>query len=186
MALKNKKIWRVVIDFWFTESGPDNWFAQDDAFDARIKERFLKPVQQALNGRYDDWRLHKQSRLALILLLDQMPRNVFRGTRRAYDGDAAALELSFEALLDNQLDTEPDSDRRVFLLMPLMHSEELYIQQRAVDLFETYGNAQSADYAKRYLAVIEKYGRFPHRNEILGRKSSAAEKKYLKQSGAGF
>lgn len=186
LTLKNKKIWRDLIDFWFTESGPDDWFAGNDEFDARIKSRFLKFVQQALNGRYDDWRLHPQSRLALILLLDQMARNVFRGTPRAYDGDEMALDLTFQALLDNQLDTEADVDKRIFLLMPLMHSEDRAIQVRSVELFETYGNAPSIDYAKRHFEVIDEFGRFPHRNEILGRKSTAKEKRYLKQPDAGF
>lgn len=175
-----------MLDFWFGEIEPENWFTQDDAFDALVRQRFLKPVQQALAGKYDDWRLHPQSRLALIILLDQMPRNIFRGTKRAYDGDAMALDLTFDALLDNQLDTEPDANKRAFLLMPLMHSEELHIQEKAVALFADYCGDIQEDYAKRHLAGIEEFGRFPHRNEALGRKSSAAEKKYLKKPNAGF
>ena len=175
-----------ILDFWFNEIERADWYRKDDAFDAQMRSRFLDDVERALAGALNDWAQKPEGRLALILLLDQMTRNLFRDTPRAFAGDAAALALSQAALQDGQLEKEDDVFRRIFTLMPLMHSEDLAVQQQSVALFARYGDENSRDYAQQHLEVIEKYGRFPHRNAILDRRSTAAEKEYLAQPDAGF
>lgn len=175
-----------ILDFWFNEIERADWYRKDEAFDAQMRTRFLTQVEQALAGAFDGWAVSANGRLALILLLDQMTRNLFRDTPRAFAGDGAALALSQAAIHEGQLDKEPNVFRRIFTLMPLMHSENLDVQKQSVTLFQKYADERSSDYAQQHLEVIEKYGRFPHRNAILGRASTNAEKAYLAHPNAGF
>jgi uncharacterized protein (DUF924 family) len=175
-----------ILDFWFNDIERADWYRKSEVFDAQMRMRFSTQVEQALAGALNGWAVSPDGRLALILLLDQMTRNLFRDTPRAFVGDGAALALSQAALQDGQLDKEPNVFRRIFTLMPLMHSEDLAVQKQSVTLFQKYADEKSSDYAQRHLDVIEKYGRFPHRNAILGRASTKAEKQYLAQPNAGF
>jgi uncharacterized protein (DUF924 family) len=167
----------------------DAWFRADPAYDAQIETRFLALHAAAQAHALDDWKNDPHGCLALVILLDQMPRNMFRGTPRAFESDAQALALSDEAVTRG-FDRELLPVERMFLYMPYQHSEDLATQQRSLELFAKLEGEpslkESIDYAHRHHDVIARFGRFPHRNAILGRVSTDAELEYLKQPGAGF
>ncbi len=189
----------AVLDFWFLPAGQlghdvfrPEWFRKDPAFDAAIGERFGALAEQALAGGLVDWDATADGALARILLLDQFPRNLFRGTTRAFAGDAAALALA-ESLVASGRDKNLPPIRRWFVFMPFEHSESLLNQERAVALFaglrrEAQDPAFEAayDYAVRHRDVVERFGRFPHRNAALGRTSTPEEQAFLKLPGSSF
>ena len=188
---------RAVLDFWFLPAGHaghgayrPEWFRKDDAFDAAIRERFGTAVEEALNGTPGAG--SDETLLARILLLDQFTRNIFRGTPRAFAGDMQALQLA-EALVAAGRDKNLTPWQRWFAYLPFEHSESLLDQERSVALFaalrremqhEAFDSAH--DYALRHREVIERFGRFPHRNAILGRASTAQEIEFLTQPGSSF
>lgn len=176
----------LILDFWFEEVGPEGWFVKDQALDARIKERFSGSYDAAAAGDFDHWQESAPEALALVILLDQFPRNMFRDTPRAFATDGKALAAAKDAIA-RDLDRDLTPGERQFLYMPFQHSEDLADQVRSVDLFaERVGDEKTLDFAKRHLAVIERFGRFPHRNAILGRRSTSAETEYLAGPEAGF
>lgn len=189
----------AVLDFWFLPAGQPGhdvfrpeWFRKDPAFDAAIRERFGALAEQALAGGLVDWDATADGALARILLLDQFPRNLFRGTALAFAGDAAALALA-ESLVASGRDKNLPPIRRWFVFLPFEHSESLLNQERAVALFaglrrEAQDPAFEAayDYAVRHRDVIERFGRFPHRNAALGRASTPEEQAFLKLPGSSF
>lgn len=187
-----------VLNFWFdplggAEDGKPRaaWFSKNPAFDAEILARFGALVEQALQGGLRDWDASgPHGGLARILLLDQFTRNAFRDQARAFAGDALALPAAL-ALIESGGDRALTTLQRVFAYLPLEHAEDLALQKRSVALFEALAaedarQAGTLDYARRHLAVIEQFGRFPHRNKALGRASTAAEQDYLSRPGAGF
>ena len=186
---------RDVLAFWFDEGNAAHWFVADAAFDTQIRERFGVAVRDAADGRLEDWSATPGGWLALLILLDQFPRNLYRGEPRAWanDGDAQRIALSGLARGD---DRQLPAIQRVFAYLPLEHAENRLLQQRSVDLFEALRAKVAAgteaefdgflDYARRHRDVIERFGRFPHRNAALGRTSSVDEVVYLAQPGAGF
>jgi len=186
-----------VLDFWFGAPGSaefgsqrKEWFTKDDAFDRLIAERFGLTVEQALRGELDGWAETAPGALARILLLDQFTRNVFRGGRRAFAGDAQALAAA-SAMVGTRQDEALAPFMRAFVYMPFEHAEGMAMQDEAVRLFTRLAatapeHAQGLDYAHRHHAVIERFGRFPHRNASLGRQSTAEELAYLAQPGSGF
>jgi len=175
-----------VLEFWFVQSRPRQWFAKDPAFDALLRQRFLGLTRQALAGELDTWGAEPAGGLALVLLLDQFPRQIWRDTAMAFAGDSQALALSLKAVELGWLETEPEQARRQFWLMPLMHSEELAVQETALPLFERYADPRTADFARRHRDVIARFGRFPHRNAPLERVSSAEELAFLQTPGSRF
>jgi uncharacterized protein (DUF924 family) len=175
-----------VLAFWFVETRPRQWFAKDAAFDALVRDRFLGLTRQALAGELDAWDAEPPSALALVLLLDQVPRQIWRHTARAFAGDSQALALSLQAVERGWLEGEPEQARRQFWLMPLMHSEDLAVQEAALPLFERFCDPRTADFARRHRDVIARFGRFPHRNAVLGRDSSAEELAFLQTPGSRF
>jgi uncharacterized protein (DUF924 family) len=187
----------AVLDFWFGAPGSEGhgstrraWFAKDEAFDRQIRERFGALIEQALRGEHEDWAGEPRAALAQILLLDQFTRNVFRGTARAFAGDARALAAASRMVGSRQDEALPPF-MRSFVYLPYEHAEGLAMQDEAVRLFTrlmaSAGDLQDLlDYALRHRAVIERFGRFPHRNEILGRQSTAEEIEFLKTPGSGF
>jgi uncharacterized protein (DUF924 family) len=182
----------AVIDFWF---GPPplasrrEWFVKSPAFDESIRQRFGGLVEQALAGPLG-WGEDAVSRLAEIVVLDQFPRNLFRGQARAFAGDARARSIAL-ALIDAGADQTLHPLQRWFVYLPLEHAEDLALQDRSVAQFEALAAADpetagAMDYAYRHRDVIRRFGRFPHRNAALGRASTAEELAYLAQPGSGF
>ncbi|MBM5821100.1 MAG: DUF924 domain-containing protein [Cyanobacteria bacterium K_Offshore_surface_m2_011] len=175
-----------VLDFWFLQSRPRQWFAKGPAFDALLRERFLDLTRQAIAGELDAWNAEPTGDLALVLLLDQFPRQIWRDTAMAFAGDSQAQALSLKAVERGWLEAEPEQARRQFWLMPLMHSEDLAVQEAALPLFERFSDPRTADFARRHRDVIARFGRFPHRNVLLGRVSSAEELAFLQTPGSRF
>ena len=175
-----------VLAFWFSETLPRQWFAKNPAFDALVGERFLGLTRQAIAGELDAWSAEPTAALALVLLLDQFPRQIWRDTAMAFAGDRQALELSLQAVELGWLEAEPQQARRQFWLMPLMHSEDLAVQEVALPLFERLTDPRTADFARRHRDVIARFGRFPHRNAALGRLTSTDELDFLQTPGSRF
>ena len=174
-----------VLAFWFQDSEPGQWYKKDAAFDETIRKSFETTVTGALASRLDDWADSSEGCLALILLLDQFTRNIYRDSPRAFSGDDMALALSLRCIERNYLAHE-DAAWRQFMLMPMMHSEDLAIQERSLPLFARLTNPQTYEFAVKHRDIIARFGRFPHRNAILGRPSSDEEVAFLKQPGSSF
>ena len=169
-----------VLAFW-REAGPTKWFKKDAAFDAGFSERFLAGHEAAARRELDDWAVTANGALALLILLDQLPRNAFRGSERMFATDAQALEIARRAIAAG-FDQQVDAELRNFFYLPLMHSESLPDQQHAVALTEPLG-AEQHRFALMHRDIIEKFGRFPHRNAVLGRGTTAAEQAFLDAGG---
>jgi uncharacterized protein (DUF924 family) len=185
----------AVLSFWFGEPGSAEylqpralWFTKSEATDRLIAERFGPMVERALLGQHDDWAATPRGALALVLLLDQFTRNIFRETPRAFAGDPRALALATR-LVDTSRDMTLAPVERWFVYMPLEHSERLLDQFESVRLFERLaadGLDAPLEWARRHFDVIKRFGRFPHRNAILGRASTPAELEFLSQPGSSF
>ena len=175
---------RAVLAFWFDEVGKDRWFAKDSALDREIERRFGALRREVIESRAAGWRGSVEAMTAAILLTDQFSRNIHRGRRKAFEADALALKLAFEAL-DKGWSHSAPNDWRAFLLMPLMHSEELETQQRSVAEFGRLGDPLNFDFAVRHRDQIARFGRFPGRNQALGRVSTPEERVAL-EDGAAF
>lgn len=193
-----------VLGFWFGDDldSPEAaaarrllWFGGDPSFDDRIRERFAGLPSRALRGGLDSWRQGARSSLALVLVLDQLPRNLYRGTAQAFAYDLLARQVA-EAALESGFDTELAALEATFLYLPLEHSEDLESQERCVSLFRSLLERAPVDqrsqfelslsYAVRHREVIRRFGRFPHRNAILGRPSTSDELSYLHSGGETF
>lgn len=174
---------RDVLAFWFEEIEPKQWWGKDTAFDGLIRRRFAETHAQAAAGELSGWRRSPDGRLAEVIVLDQFSRNMFRGTARSFHFDALALVLAQEAVAAGA-DLELPPDRRAFLYMPFMHSESRLIHRQALALFEALG--RHVDFEKKHKAIIDRFGRYPHRNAILGRPSSDDEIAFLATPGSAF
>ncbi|PCJ97497.1 MAG: hypothetical protein COA45_09520 [Zetaproteobacteria bacterium] len=176
-----------VLKFWFEEILPQQWFQKNESFDSDIKERFMVTYDMARKGLCADWARDAEGVLALCLVLDQFPRNMFRDTAKAFKTDDKIL-LIVKGALHKGFDQLLSPVKRRFIYIPFMHSENVIEQRRCVSLFEAMkeDDPLSYDYALKHLEVIEKFGRFAHRNKILGRESSEEELEYLNLPGAGF
>ena len=171
---------RDVLQFWL-EAGPGRWFRRDDAFDQRFRERFLAAHEEAAAGRLASWGATPEGALALVLLLDQFPRNAFRGTPRVYATDALAREAAAAAIAAGH-DLRVDGELRSFFYLPFMHSEDLQDLERCIALNQEAGG-ESLRYARHHRDIVARFGRFPHRNEVLGRRSSPEEERFLAEGG---
>lgn len=195
---------RHILDFWFSDALHDEpsldgrmerWFNADPAFDGEIRQRFGGLVAQAAAGALDGWAATPHGRLALILLLDQFPRNIHRGTRQAFARDAQALKVCVEGAMHGDF-RQLSPIEQVFFFMPLQHAESLKIQERSVRIYEGLANGVPgtlkatfttfAQFAELHRDIIAAFGRFPHRNPILGRDSTALEAEYLESGAPGF
>jgi uncharacterized protein (DUF924 family) len=168
----------TVLDFWFSEQNQKKWFKRDENFDAIISERFSACWQMARKGELYEWREGMQGRLAEIIVLDQFSRNLNRESADAWAQDGMALILSQEALRSQEWH-QLSVHQRAFLLMPWMHSESSVIHEKAVLLFDELGDPSFIRNEQEHRAVILKFGRFPHRNQLLGRTTTTAEKAWL-------
>ena len=170
-----------VLSFW-QEAGPDKWFNKDAAFDAEIAARFLETYEAAAAGHLSLWETAPDSALALTIVLDQFPRNMFRDSPRAFAADPAARGVASRALARGYDALVPEA-LRTFFYLPLMHSEDLADQARCVSLYEALGEPNGLAYARIHFDIIEKFGRFPHRNALLGRETTPEEQAFLDSGG---
>mgnify|MGYP003121695391 FL=1 len=174
-----------ILAFWFDELEPAQWWAVDAALDARLRDRFLPTLEQAARCELAPWRASERGRLAEVIVLDQFSRNIFRDTPGAFAQDPLALGLAQEAVAGGALQAlEPP--QRSFLLMPYMHSESRVVHQAAEPLFKEWAPANNHRFELRHKEIIDRFGRYPHRNAILGRESTAEEREFLTQPGSSF
>ena len=172
-----------VIDFWFRGNEErKEWFRKDPAFDDEIRTRFLALHEEAARGELAAWKRSARECLALIVLLDQFPRNMFRDSPRAYATDPLALDAARHAVASGY-DRSLTEVERSFVYLPFEHSENLADQERALELFTGHANFE---WARKHWAIVRRFGRFPHRNAVLGRQSTPAEIEFLKQPGSSF
>lgn len=176
---------KEVINFWFEEIEPRQRFAKDPDFDSLIESRFLCLHQRARHGELYAWREHPLDSLAEIIILDQFSRNIFRDKAQAFAYDSLALVLAQEAVRRN-FDKELDDTRKAFLYMPFMHSESSEIHEIALYLFDQPGLEDNYNFELRHKTIIDRFGRYPHRNSVLGRESNAEELEFLQQAGSSF
>jgi uncharacterized protein (DUF924 family) len=177
--------WVAEVDrFWFEELPSEAWFRRDEAVDAAIRARFGKLYERLKREGATHAATTPEGAVAAVIVLDQFPRNMFRDSPAAYATDAAALALAKQAVAAG-FDHEMEPRRRQFLYLPFMHSEDRAMQARSVALYRDLGDAEALDYALRHQAIIDRFGRFPHRNAVLGRASTAAEIEFLK-TNPGF
>ena len=185
-----------ILDFWFGASGEpshgesrDEWFRKDPAFDATIAARFREPMREALGGGLESWSSSPRGSLALVILLDQFTRNVYRDTPQAFSGDRRALAVA-RAAVDRGDDDMLIPVERWFLYMPFVHAEDEQAQKRSLELFtrlrDQTGLAEPLLWAEKHAAVIRRFGRYPHRNPILGRSSTPEEQAFLREPGSRF
>ncbi len=169
-----------IVRFW-RDAGPKFWFVKDETFDGRCRG-FENEHHAAARGELGAWEMDAEGALALLILLDQIPRNIFRNSPHAFATDGLAQAIALRAL-DKQFDAAIDTDLRFFFYMPLEHAEDLALQDRCMTLFTNLGDANYLKFAALHHDIIVKFGRFPHRNGILGRKSSAEEFAFLAEGG---
>ena len=174
-----------VLSFWFTEIAPAAWWRADPAFDAALRERFGALHRRAHLGELWAWRSEPRGRLAEVIVLDQFSRNLFRGTAQAFASDAMALALAQEAVAGGH-DAALPPQQRVFFYMPYQHSESRLVHVEAERLFTALGSADFLDHERRHKAIVDRYGRYPHRNEALGRRSTPDELRFLAEPGSRF
>ena len=185
-----------VLAFWFGSEGKpgygefrSQWFQKDEAFDREVTDRFGDLYERAAAGELDGWREEAESCLALVIVLDQFPRNMFRGDARTHTTDGQALDAAKYAI-ERALDRELPAFQRMFLYMPFMHAEGVEDQRRSVELFEGLaaepGGPDVGEYAVGHRVIVERFGRFPHRNAILGRETTPEEAEFLTQPGSSF
>ena len=174
-----------VIDFWFGELQRSDWFGKDARLDDRISSRFRETYEHLTRRPPAELASDAETALAAILVLDQFPRNMFRGTPQAFATDALARQVA-DSAITNGLDGAIDRSRRIFLYLPFEHSETAADQQRAIELISELGDDEFTRYAEAHAEVVRRFGRFPHRNAVLGRTSSMDEKAYLAEPGSGF
>ncbi|MGY6570543.1 MAG: DUF924 family protein [Salinarimonas sp.] len=169
-----------VIAFW-EEAGPEKWFTKDEAFDAQIRERFLATYEAAAAGELAGWAETAHGTLALLILLDQFPRNLFRGDKRTYATDDMALAIAEDAVADGYHQVfKPPMSR--FFILPFTHAEDLAAQERSVALNEELGDEDGLKWARHHRDIVARFGRFPHRNAILGRETTPEEEAFLTEN----
>jgi uncharacterized protein (DUF924 family) len=176
---------KQILRFWFEEIDPSKWWAKDDDLDKLISGRFSEIHAQATRCELFEWRAEAKGRLAEIIVLDQFSRNMFRGSPLAFANDPLALALAQEAI-SAKADEGLSPIERSFIYLPFMHSESLKIHAVAMDLYRKNGIQSNLDFEIRHQRIIERFGRYPHRNGILGRQSTDEEIEFLKQPGSGF
>ncbi len=174
-----------VINFWFVEISPEFWFKKDEAFDQRLIQNYSDCYWAASRGELSHWRNSAEGRLAEIIVLDQFARNMFRGQAQAFLYDNLALILAQEAI-NLKLDEPLIASKKAFMYMPFMHSESPLIHQQAVKLFSQPGLENNLNFEHKHFDIIKQFGRYPHRNETLGRQSSEAEIEFLSRPGSSF
>lgn len=172
-----------ILDYWYTSPMPEHWFNSTPAIDAEIRERFEATWQQAKVGELDAWKSTADGCLALCIVLDQFPLNMYRGQAKSFSTEQQAVAVTKHAVVQG-FDQQLPKERVMFLYMPLMHSEHLADQDESVRLFDAVGLTDNARFAEHHRSIVERFGRFPHRNRALGRESTPAELEYLNSKEA--
>ena len=170
-----------MVTFW-REAGPKRWFAKDDAFDDEIRDRFLTTHEAAADGKLSAWEANADGALALLILLDQFPRNMFRGSARAFATDPLARAVTAGALVRG-FDAQVDPTMRGFFYLPFEHAEDIADQERGLALYKASGDADGLKWAELHADIIRRFGRFPHRNAVLGRQTTPEEQAFLDSGG---
>lgn len=178
-------MYQEVLNFWFHELEPKMWFEKSDALDKTIRERFGELHEQAKNAELYAWRNTAKGALAEIIVLDQFSRNIYRDTPEAFASDPLALALA-QVAIDKGVDGELTNAERIFLYLPYMHSESALIHEVALKLYTALGEQTNLDFERKHKAIIDRFGRYPHRNTILGRESTDEEVEFLQQPGSSF
>lgn len=181
----NQNMYQEILKFWFEETDQSLWWTKDEQFDLLIRERFSAIHAKAIRCELFEWRKTAQGRLAEIIILDQFSRNMFRESALAYANDSLALALSQEAISVGADEALTPIERSV-LYLPFMHSESLIVHQQALGLYKNLGIQSSLDFEIKHKKIIEKFGRYPHRNKILGRTSTQEEIDFLKEANSSF
>jgi uncharacterized protein (DUF924 family) len=177
--------YQEILQFWFHELDPKMRFAKSNELDQKIRDRYLDTYENVLNGKTVDWRKTPEGKLAEIIVLDQFSRNMFRDSPKAFAGDPLALELA-QAAVKSGDDQQLSPEQRAFLYMPYMHSEDPQIHEIAVTLFSQKGLEFNLQYELMHKKIIDRFGRYPHRNQVLGRVSTPEELEFLKEQGSSF
>lgn len=185
MTAHNDETAQAVLDFWFDDQTKSYWFAKSDEFDGLIQAKFGEVLVQASRGKLDHWQATPQGTVALIIVLDQFSRNVYRDTPDAFAQDDKALTIARHLVASPDFGQLNEAERH-FALMPYMHSESRAVHEEAAALFERYTNAEVLDFEHQHKAIIDRFGRYPHRNAILGRTSSEAELAFLDEPNSSF
>jgi uncharacterized protein (DUF924 family) len=172
-----------IIDFWYSDSMRTCWFSSTPELDEEIRNRYGRLWIKASQGECDEWGSTPEGSLALVIVLDQFPLNMFRGEAKSFQTEKKAVEVALSAI-NRGFDEKLEKDRLSFLFMPLMHSENIAHQELSVTLYKKYELKENMQFAEHHRDIVRKYGRFPHRNKILGRKSSEMEIEYLNSAGA--
>jgi uncharacterized protein (DUF924 family) len=170
-----------ILAFW-RDAGPRRWYTPDDAIDADVRRRFFGLWQRATASELSSWETSDDGALALVIVLDQFPRNMFRGDARTYASDALAREVAHRAI-ERGVDVRIDPALREFLYLPFNHSEQLSDQLRCIELTRAAGNAENLKWAEHHADIIRRFGRFPHRNRLLGRATTPEEQAFLDEGG---
>ncbi len=171
-----------IVSFWH-QAGSDRWFTKDFAFDTEIRERFFDTYEAAAAGKFSDWEKSAQGALALLILLDQFPRNMFRGDKLAFATDPLARAIAAGAIVRG-FDSQVPPDLRSFFYLPFEHSEDLADQERGIAFYKAAGDTENLKWAEIHADIIRRFGRFPHRNALLGRTTTPEEQAFL--DGGGF
>jgi uncharacterized protein (DUF924 family) len=174
-----------ILAFWFEEIAPAQWWVADPALDRQIEDRFHQVLREAMQGELFSWRKEEKGRLAEIIVLDQFSRNIHRNTPAAFSQDPMALVLAQEAVAGGAHALLSPVERG-FLFLPYMHSESRLVHREAERLYREHALPDNYEFELKHKAIIDRFGRYPHRNRILGRASSAEEVEFLKQPGSGF
>lgn len=173
--------WKEIITFWFKDCSPSQWFMKDPAFDEQIRNRFIETYQKAASGETSGWRKNPEGRLAEIIVLDQFSRNMFRDTPRAFESDSLSLKLAGEAI-EAGADKKLNFQQRRFLYMPYMHSESPEAHKKSFWLFLSLWDPFTLFYEMKHKKIIDRFGRYPHRNQALGRISTPEEIEFMKNN----
>ncbi|ELO1779295.1 DUF924 domain-containing protein [Vibrio fluvialis] len=178
-------MYQSVLTFWFNELTPEMWWKKDVSLDDQIRDRFTSLHEQAVKGELFHWRQCPQGALAEVIVLDQFSRNIFRDTPKAFAQDPQALTLA-QFAIEKGFHKQLTKSEQVFLYLPFMHSESRLIHAAAMDLYSELGEQVNLDFEMQHKAIIERFGRYPHRNAILGRQSTAEELEFLKLPNSAF
>lgn len=184
--MADSRTFEDVLDFWFSDRARALWFEKDEAFDADMRDRFADAQAAAHDGALDHWAAVPRGAMALVLLLDQMPRNIYRGTPRMYDSDPKARDLARDIRAKGFDLFFADPRQRAFCYLPFEHSEDMADQDLCVRLFRAHCLPRHVEFGEAHRTVIRRFGRFPHRNQILGRANTPEEEEYLKDPDAGW